>query len=195
MTDLEDAVTAVLDAEEFDVLEFFAGAVLPTKDVTLYRDAAAGFALAEILDAEAEAKKKNKSEGLGLGDDDGYVDEDRITELHERLLASAATFHLKAIDPEVQRELREELRLKHKVRTGAPTSEDFNVEYNYAVIAKTIQSVTAANGKVDTKEWTVERVEKFDRKVLSTEFERLFEAVFEINFIGDSIDKAVNADF
>lgn len=194
MTDLEDAVAAVLDPEEFDVLEFFVGAILPTKDVTLYRDAAAGFELAEILDAEAEAAKKKKTEGLGIGDEEGYVDEDRITELHERLLASSVTFHLQALEPEEQRKLREELRIKHNYRAGIP-NDDYNIDYNYNMIAKSIKSVKAANGAVDNKEWTAERVEKFDRTVLSTEFERLFEAVFEINFIGDSIDKAVNADF
>lgn len=198
MTDLEDAVTnavaALAESEEFDVLEYFEGATLPVGNVTLYRDADAGYRIAEILEAEEARKKQSAEEGLGLTDELEYTDEDELTELHKRLLASAVTFDLRAVAPEAKKAIEAHLRATLPYKKNAE-NEEYNTAFNNTIIAKSIQSVTNAAGAADTKAWTADRIEQLEAKLVPSEFGRLVQKVFELNYIGDAIDRAVHADF
>lgn len=198
MTDLEDAVTAeveqALSQETFDALDFFTGASLPEADVTLYADSAAAFELAELLDKQKEQERIGKSDGYSIGDDVEWIDEDRITELHEQLLNSQVVFHLKAVAPAALEAIRLNLIAKHGYKAGT-INEAYNADYNNTVIAKSIGSVRNRSGAKDTSTWDSDRVSKLVDALQPSEFEKLWDGTLRVNFIGNAIDRAVTADF
>lgn len=189
---IDEAVEAATSKASFNVFEFVQGGTVPTDDIYIYTDADAALKLAKIFYAEEQRKKKDAEEGLSLGDEtEDEVPEEVISALHERLLASRLTFHLKGLAPEAVRTLEANTLKKH---TDAE-SEDFNLAFNHTLIAQSIVSVENPDGAVNTDKWTAKMVTGFLPSLYLSEASKLLEASAELSYIGAIFDRAVNADF
>jgi len=191
---VEEAVAQATSEEKFDVLDFFSGASLPETEVTVYADAGAAFRLAQIKSEEKERAARAEEEGISLTDDVGYTDEDEVDELARRLQASAVIFKLRGLAPAAHEALEKHARAVNPFTEGAENRE-YNEAYNASLIASTIVSVRNAKGVTDKNKWDAARVLAFAEKAQPSEFERLYIGVFNVNFLGDAIDRAVSADF
>lgn len=197
-TDLEqDTAVAVENAtseDEFDALTFFAGAALPEDTITVYQDARAAYSLSEIERKIREQKEQDELEGTSLADEVEYIDPDEIDALKTRLKASAVNFKLRGLAPAARDAIEKHTRATHPYTEGADNTE-YNEAYNASLIASTIVNVSNAAGKVDKNKWDAARVLAWGQAAQPSEFSKLFEGVFRVNYIGDAIDRAVNADF
>lgn len=201
MTDIDEAlvgttVDEALEADTFDVFEYFSGASLPKDKVTIYRDIDAAYELSELLQAEEDRKERAKTNDLGITDDDDFDDEleDKITELHQRLTGSGVTFYLQGIAPAARDALYKGLQATHPYKKGGDNPE-FNAAFNANIVAKSILRVENAKGAVDEKSWTPDRVTAFTAKLADSEQDKLLVAALKLAYIGDAIDRAVSADF
>lgn len=194
--EIEAVLDEALDRETFDVLAFVQGANTPKTDVTIYTDADAALKLAHIFVAEAARAEAAAGDSLSIADDeeDEGVDEDEITELHARLTASALTFHLQGLAPAAVRALENSLKAKLPYKEGAD-NEEFDSTFNNTLIAKTIKTVTAADGRVQSQPWTAEMVSVLNDSLYVSEANKLFNGAAEVNYVGAIFDRAVNADF
>jgi hypothetical protein len=190
----DKAVEEATSEENFDALDYFSNASLPTGTATLYRDTAAAVRVNEIREEIAASEKQDEDEGLGLADEGGYVDDDELDELTERLKASAVTFHLQALAPAARTALEKSARAKHGFKDGEENTGYWEA-FNANLVAKSIQSVVNAKGQKDSNKWDAARVIKFIEVLEPNEWQKLFVKVFELNFIQDAIDRAVSADF
>lgn len=192
--DVEAAVAEATNEENFDVFEYFSESSLPEGIVTLYRDTAAAVRLLEIKATQTANDNREESEGLGITDDVEYVDEDEIAELTQRLKNSAVTFKIRAIAPAARTALEKAARAKNPYVEGGENTGYWEA-FNGNLIAKSIVSVTNAKGQQDPNEWTPARVQKFAEITEPSEWAKVFTKTLELNFVSDSIDRAVTADF
>lgn len=197
--DLEDvgakAVDEATDPDTFDVLAFFSGVTLPKDKVTLYRDYEAAYELASILEAEAQrekdAKERKGSDPLDITFEEAVESEEHIEDLRERLLASAATFHLVGLAPKVQTAIEKKL----KATNGNLSEEDFNALLNETIIAKTIDHVEDAQGRVSYRKWSQEEIHRLIEELPPAEFTKLYTSVLKVTYIGNVVDRAISTDF
>lgn len=196
MTELPEEIATPLAPENFDVLDFVAGKGTPVGKVTIYTDDEAGHELAEWAQKEADNADRAEAEGFGIADEVEWIDPDVLDELRARVEASALTFKLRGLTPAEKKAIRNSLIAKHNFKEDSTEpQEEYFEEYSYTLIAKSIASVTRADGAIDDKKWTVERVAALRAKVNETEFARLDGEVYDINFKTDIYDRAVSADF
>lgn len=198
MTDLEDAVQAgveeATDSGTFDVLDFVSGASLPEDIITIHTDLKSAYRLKEIYAAEKARDEKSKSEGIGMTDEVGYTDEDEVEELTEKLKASAVTFYLRGLAPKAQEAIQKSLQATLPYKQGS-VNEEYDEAFAATLMAKTIQKSVNVRGQIDSKKWDAERVREFSLRIAPSEFDKLYLGVFKVNYLGDAIDRAVNADF
>ena len=192
--DADTAVEAATSKDTFDVLEFVQGVNLPTNDVTVYTDADAALKMARILIAEQEREERIKQEGASLADDDELADEDEITELHERLVASRLVFHMRGIAPKAVKALDNKLKATHPYIEGGNNPE-YVTAFNNTLIAKSIVSVENAAGAVNTDKWTPEKVADLLDSLYISESNKVFDGAAELTYVGAIFDRAVSADF
>lgn len=193
-TDTQAAVEAATSEDEFDAFSFFANAALPEDTITVYADAKTAYALAEVDRKRREQKALDELEGTSLTDEVEYIDPDEVEALQEKLRASAINFNLRGLAPAARDAIEKNARATHKYVEGAENTE-YNEAFNAALIANTIVSVTNAKGTPDKNKWDAARVLKWGQVAQPSEFSKLFEGVFRVNYIGDAIDRAVSADF
>jgi hypothetical protein len=198
MTDLETAAQVAVDnatsEDEFDAFSFFANAALPEDTVTVYADAKTAYRLAEIDRKRREQQELEESEGLSLTDEVEYIDPDEVDALQTTLKASAINFNLRGLAPSARDAIEKHARATHPYTEGGENTE-YNEAFNAALIANTIVSVTNAKGTADKNKWDAARVLNWGQVAQPSEFSKLFEGVFRVNYIGDAIDRAVSADF
>jgi hypothetical protein len=188
------AVESATSEDEFDALAFFSGASLPEDTITVYADTATAYRLAEIV-RQHEAQKLTESvEGLSLTDEVADIDPDEVEQLQTKLKTSAVIFKLRGLAPAARDAIEKKARASNPYTEGAENSE-YNEDYNANLIASTIVSVSNAKGKLDKNKWDAQRVLAFAKGAQPSEFDKLYTGVFKVNFIGDAIDRAVNADF
>lgn len=195
----DSAVAAATSEEEFDALEFFSDTKLPHTSVTIHQDLEAAFRLAEIKQTQEERRAARDNaddvpDNLSITDDVPDYDPDEVAALRKRLERSAVTFTIQAIAPAARKALAKGIQARTPYVEGGENPE-FNEQYNANLIAKSIQRVTNAAGKTDSKSWTAERVIALNDRLEDSEWYKLFEAVFRVNYVGDAIDQAVHADF
>lgn len=195
--ELPTNVQEALSPETFDVLEFVSGKGTPMDDITIYTDNEAGYRLAKLAEMEAASAKRGEVEGLGIADELDWVDPDEVAELSERITSSALTFNLRGIAPAAKTAIRANLVAKHNFSEKTPAEDNsaFFEDFTCTLIAKTVTSVTKANGGTDSKPWTVERVGALREILNESEFQRLDTAVYSLNYNTDVYDRAVSADF
>jgi hypothetical protein len=192
--ELKTAVDQATSEEEFDALAYFSGDALPEASVTTYANAKAAYRLAELADKQREQAELEASEGLGITDEVEYIDPDEIDELKRKLTSSAIVFKLRGLAPAAKTALERKARASNPFTEGAE-NEEYNEAFNASLIASTIVSVSNATGKQDKNVWDADRVLAFSKVAPESEFSKLYVAVLRVNYIGDAIDQAVNADF
>lgn len=186
--DKDEAIDKMSDPETFDVLEYVRGAHTPEETVTLYTDAGAALALSRRIEAEENAAKADKNEVLGL---DEYSEDEDLTDLTDRLDASALIVSLKGMAPT----LVDAMSKHHKATRGAKPDAEFFEDFNNELIAKTIVQMTRPNGAVNKKEWTAALVAEFTASLYATEAEKLFTAVIDLTYVGSAFERIANTDF
>lgn len=195
MTDngLSDALNTALDQDAFDVLEFVTGDLTPRKKVTVYTDAEAGYRLDELLALEEQS---TKGASLSIADEVEWVDPDEVDELKARIEASALTFHLKGLPPKAREAVQKELQAKHNFSDDAPDEQKiaYFEDFQNTLTAKSIEKVTNSKGATDTS-WSATKVETLSGRINGAEFQRLINAMYDINTDSEIYDRAVNADF
>lgn len=191
---IEAVIEEGTSRETFDVLEFVKSSNLPKSEVVVYTDADAALKLAKIFIAEAEQSKKAAEDALSIDDEYEGADEDEINELHERLSASALTFHLQGLAPAATRALEKHLQATEDYKEGGD-NEAFNDLFNNTLIAKTIVSVERPDGKINTSPWTPEKVADLNESLYVSEANKLFTGAAEVNYVGAIFDRAISADF
>lgn len=197
---IEEAIEAATAEDTFDVLAFVKGAATPEDDVTVYTDADAAMRTAKSLIAEkAKREAKENNDEYSLADD--YDDEDtavlseeELEELHERLLNSAITFHVKGLAPAALKALEKSLQAKLDYKEGRANPE-YDEALERELISRSIVRVTNAAGAVSNAAWTVEQVSELTDNLYPSELNKLFVAVAQINYVAAIFDRAVSADF
>lgn len=196
--EVPDAVEDGLKADTFDVLEFIAGASLPTDEVTVYTDRAAAHRLNVLLEEE-EANKPQEADTLSLADD--YVSysehEEEITALYEALEKTALTFELKGLAPALVEAIEREKIAKHNHSLDDLADNEYFDDYYYTLVAKTISGVRRGDGAVNNAPWTVEQVNKLmsTEGLHATQQGILLNAVIVLNFNAKLFQNAVTPDF
>jgi hypothetical protein len=190
----DTAVEAATSEDSFDALAFFSNADLPEDTVTVYQDAKTAYKLADLARKVAEQKELEESEGIGLTDEVEYIDPDDVAELQTKLKASAVIFKLRGLAPAARDAIEAHARATHPYKEGAENTE-YNEAFNGELIAKTIVSVSNAKGQTDKNTWDAPRVLAFGKASQPSEFNKLFEGAFRVNYIANAIDIAVGADF
>jgi len=187
----EAAVEELTAKETFNVFDFIAAVTVPEDDITIYTDADAALKIAKILLAEKEAAKADD----GLSITDGAEDnEELLTVLHARLVASGLTFHMKGQTPDERQKLTNEIKESANWKEGEENAE-FNTVFNNTLIARSIVSVTNASGAVNTSKWTPKQVKGFLPSLYESEAAKLYDTTAELSYIGAIFDRAVSADF
>lgn len=192
--DVDVAVETATSEDSFDAFAFFSNAALPEDTVTVYADAATAYKLAELARKAEQQKELDEAEGTSLTDDVEYIDPDDVAALKEKLNTSAINFNLRAIAPAAREAIEKHARATHPYTEGGENTE-YNEAFNANLIADTIVSVTNAKGVADKNKWDAARVLAWGKIAQPSEFDKLFTGVFRVNYIGDAIDRAVNADF
>lgn len=197
MTDneLPEVVTEALAPTTFNVLDFVQGIAGPLDTVAIYTDNNAGYKLAKLREREAALAKKD-SDLVGIADEQDWIDADEIDALEAKVADSALIFQLQGLAPALKKAIRAEKIAKYGYKEGesAEDNEDFFEALTYELVAKTVKSVTKGNA-IDAHTWTAEEVAQFRTTINESEFKKLDDAVFGINYQTDIFDRAVSADF
>lgn len=188
--DIDEEVSKLTDSEEFDVIAFARGAIRPKKDVTIFTDADAAVKLAELYEAEAAAAAK-ETDTFSLADEPFAIDEDELTELHQRLEDSKVIFHLEGLAPAARKAIENHL-------TATISQKDDPAAYfsalNNTIIAKTVVGVTRS-GKRYPLSWTPEDSAAFEAETYEVEFGKLVTAAGVVTYIAQEFDSTVTPDF
>jgi len=190
-TEIESAIEAALDKGTFDVFAHVRGTSLPTDSVVVYTDADAALKLSRIF--EEEAARKANADDYSIADEP-VADEDEISALHERLLETALTFNLRGVAPKAVEAIEKHLKATHEFKEGT-ANESFAEEFNNTLIAKSIQSVTRADGATSDTTWGWEQVKDLSSELYPSEANKLFIAAAQLTYVGGIFDLAANADF
>lgn len=197
--DIDTAIENATTEENFDVLEFIAGSATPEHVVTLYTDADAALKTARLIVAEEERNARDKEDDWSIADtfdeEQENLSEEQLTELHDRLVASALDFNLKGLAPAALDALEKSLRAKHEYKEDGDNPE-YNKALELELVARSIVSVTnKASGKVSKAKWTTAQIEKLFVGLYPSETNKLLNGVVQINYVAAIFDKAVTADF
>lgn len=195
--EIPDAVEDALAADTFDVLDFIAGAALPTDEVVVFTDKAAAHRLNRLLEEEA-ANKSEEADSYSLADyDKSSEHEEEITELYAQLNASALTFELKGLAPALVEAIEKEKTAKHNHRADDLEDIEYFNDYYYTLVAKTVTGVRRGDGATNKNPWTVEQVEKLmsTEGLHATQQGVLLNAVIVLNFNSKLFENAVTPDF
>lgn len=197
--DVNAAVEEATDLDTFDVFEFLEGANTPQNKVTIYTDADAALKVARFLVNEKERNERSKQmDQYSLADDydeeEENLSEEELTELHNRLTASALTFELKGLAPAARKALEKKLQATTDY-SETEASPEYNRALDGELVARSILSVTNAKGQKSSNKWTAENVLKLTDTLYESEAGKLFQGVGEINYVGAVFDRAVTADF
>lgn len=198
-TDLE-VLEEALDVEEFDVLSFVEGTTTPEDTVDIYTSAKAAYKLASLYEKEKLAAKareearKSKVQSLSLTDEEFYLDEDEVDALTEELNASKLTFTLRGMLPVEIIALTKGLQATLPYVEGADNDE-YNREVNGQIYVRTVQSITDARGRVQTKRMTVGGMYKLLDSLYPDQRIKLETAIWHVTSIANAFTQAVTADF
>lgn len=175
-----DIVADAMAEGTFDVLDAAKGRSYPSKDVTIYTDAESAYEATIIEDLIAEEPDSDKVNELDA----------QRSELRDKVLASAQTWHLRGIDRRVRRAAEKAARKK----TDADDEE--KAEWlTYGYLAGLLVRVTSATGSVQEKLWTTQDVADILDSLPDECVSTLVDAVNELVFGGLRFDALVSADF
>lgn len=194
--ELENAVVELMSEESFDVLEFVRGAILPVDKVKIFTDADAAVKVARLVAqqeeyAEREREAIKRGEVAGIDADYGYVDEDEIDALANRLEDSAIIVHIRGLAPKLRRAVEKNIEATHSLKEDP---EDYYKALNHRIIAQSVTGVER-QGKLYPAKWDDAFVADFEEELYEVEFNKLIVATGAVTYIADQFDAAVTPDF
>lgn len=180
--------TPTPSAEAFDIFEFQSGVAYPSDSVTIYLDQASAYE-AQRLDTQiADTKDPDEVDRL-VAERQGVL---------ERVKASAITFHLQGLSPEVAQALDQRIRTESALYEasqevgiqGLQAREDFQDEkFNKRLAAhlKYISRVNPETGAVqeDRREWTAETVDRVLRRLPVEERLKIANLMLDLTYRAD----------
>jgi len=152
---LEETIEMVKEAqkqEKFSLTDVIKGRGYPTKEVTIYTDAAGAF---ELVELEEQMKK------IGASDQAKYDElEAKAQELAESVQKSKLTFTMRGVGQGIVEQVVEEANKTYGTPNGEEDSngDDWFKFYATSLVAENVVKVTDASGKVDDSKFSYEEM-------------------------------------
>lgn len=196
-------------ADDFDVTNWLSDVINAEGEITVYRNGTLLLELNELSALAAEAtEKSDNAQKAELSIADEYTDaateaREAADQVREALKPSGLTFKLRSIGTESRDVLLKKLERRfpaEPAKDGKPAVKggtdhpDFYETYQEELLAKTIVSATAADGRTDAKPWTVDRVKAL-RGLPQFEFQRLWNKASSLYTTQYNIDQMFDLDF
>lgn len=192
------------DAAEFDVLGYLEDEVPVADDtVTVYVDLKNARRLHQLIAdrhnlivQRQKDRQAGKAETLSIDESDEDTEyDDEINSLLEELEKTALTFHLKSVAPALRKAID-----KHYVAVeDKDWDEDQKAQHNADrisdILSRSIDFVVRGDGAEDRTPWDKDRFTALETKLHEKEFERLMSATWDMVYVGDVFEQAINADF
>lgn len=164
--------TDTLNPDTFDIISFIEGSNYPEKTVTVHTD---GKAALELRDLEEK-------------------DDKRAASLRKQINSSAITFTLRGLAPKIIEVMMKKAEINSKDISDEERIERL-ISSTDALVAATIQKVETADGKVDPQAWDTARAASLRGVLVSSEYEKLAEAVNVVNFDAKLFEDSTDAGF
>lgn len=195
MTDAQ--ITSEPD-ETFDLDEFVQGRGYPTDTVTVFTNADAAYAHAQIqerltalaqdkeaLDKRSAVYKEKQAEFADL--------EKQAADLKQKIVDSALTFSLRGIAPGHINKIIKDVNAEAAAEKWV--GDEAERQATYRIMADHIISVTRADGKVDKRKFTPERAANLDFALPESEWDKIDHKIRDLSFRSTYFDTAVDAGF
>lgn len=220
---MPDITKEDISVETFELGDWLTGATYHGKEVEIFRDGDRLTEMAELLElverqtaAVAEQKRNLIGQDKSITDADpqDIIDEAqaRADEILESMRGTGMTFRLRGISPGERAVLEQKIArgfkpkpAKYEVIDGQklevePATQggthhpEFSKAFAFALLSKCIVSVTVGGNHVaDT--FTPEQIENIRNTVLLPEYNRLSNALYDVNHAAYNIDSKVTVDF
>lgn len=200
-----EKVEELLNPEEFDVFAYIDNQPVAQETVEIAVNGKAARELAHLLDDRAEYLKQRRElaqrtggvSDLAITDADADTEyDDRINELYDEVKKTALTFELTSVAPALQRAIRNKYKATRKSLGDDEEALEKHDEREEAdILRRGIASVRTGDGKVSTKEWSVDDILKLDEKFYPEQSAKLIAALYSVISTGDVFDQALTPDF
>lgn len=195
---MDDAQIAPEPDDTFDLDEFVQGRGYPTDTETVFTNADAAYAHAQIQErlttlAQQRDTHDKRSKDYKERQAEFEALEAQAAELKQKVKDSAITFHLRGIAPghidKIIKDVNAEAADQKWVGNEAES------QATYRIMAAHIVKAVRADGKVDARKFTAERAENLDFTLPESEWTKLDHKVRELSFRSTYFDSAVDAGF
>lgn len=196
-----EKVKELLDPDEFDVLDYVEDQPIATDTVKIFVNLKVSRELVKLKeerDALLENRRKAMSKpgenfDLSIVDSDEDTEYDKkINELYKELEKSALIFELQSVSPKLVRSIRQHWDATAK---DAEDPESHEERASADILRRAIASVRTGDGKVDKKEWTIDRLIELDKRLHAEQSAKLVGALYSIIYTGEVFEQALTADF
>ena len=205
---MNDAVETAKSPGVFDLNKFLSDTSYPVQDVTVHGD---GYAVNEklkvmeriielqeqIKSAETIAKAKQRTLGEEVPVDPKLTEalaelEVKITEWDAVIDASAITFTLQGMPPEIVEQISAKYFIDPK-RDYTNSEEENNRDYE--IMARTVIKITDFQGNVSTSVYAPEDMAALRKRLLEGEYNKLVQGVSRVTLNGALFEIAADASF
>lgn len=195
---MDDTQITPTPDETFDLDEFVQGRGYPTDTVTVFTNADAAYAHAQIQErltvlAQERDTHDKRSKDYKERQAEFEILEAQAEELKQEVKDSAITFHLRGIAPghidKIIKDVNAEAADQKWVGNEAES------QATYRIMADHIIKAVRADGKVDNRKFTPERAANLDFALPESEWTKLDRKIRELSFKSTYFDSAVDAGF
>lgn len=207
-----EAYVEELKSEEvFDLSAALRKASYPTDDITIYLDGEKAYELEaklnEVSQVSYEAAARSAAASGGITDDpekealDAKVEElnAEVKELVKEITDSALTFKLRGLAPKQWRLIIKSWERKIRPETKAEidvleAEQERDEKSNAEILAKSIVSVTDAQGRTFKGAYKIEQIEELHDTIVSEEFAKLMNLANVLTFANGRFNSVIASD-
>lgn len=182
---MDTAIAEAQSPETFDVLSFLEQTAYPTETVVVHQDVKSADSYIKL---HAQLQELEKEENTDLDAVNSLSDE--ITALGEKIKKSAIVFTLRGMPPGIVQQIVSPVGLDPELDTPQAA-----IDRDNELIARSIISVSNANGVKDETVWDAKKVAKLRTFLKEGEFGKLVKGVADVNFNAAIFDQATDAGF
>lgn len=196
-----EKVKELLNPDEFDVLDYVEDQPIATDTVKIFVNVKVSRELVKLKeerDTLLESRRKAMAKpgenfDLSIVDADEDTEYDKqINDLYKELEKTALIFELQSVPPKLVRSIRQHWDATAK---DAEDPEAHEERASADILRRAIASVRTGDGKVDKKEWTIERLIELDKRLHAEQSAKLIGALYSIIYTGEVFEQALSADF
>ena len=208
---VEDYVEELKSEETFDLSAALRKASYPTDDITIYLDGEKAYDLEDKLQELSrlghESAARSAANSGGIVDDPEKEEYDtkiaaveaEVKELVKEITDSALTFKLRGLAPKQWRLIAKSWERKIRPETKAEidvleADRERDDKTNAEILAKSIVSVTDAQGRVSKGAHTLEQIEELHDTVISEEFSKLLTLANRLTFANGQFNSVIASD-